>query len=91
MGGRDHIVQHVVGFTTICVISDYYHQSCEFESCSWRGVLNTTLCDKDCQSLATGWWLSPGTPFPSANKADNHDITDIVESGAKHHNLNQTF
>jgi hypothetical protein len=23
--------------------------SCEFESCSWRGVLDTTLCDKVCQ------------------------------------------
>jgi hypothetical protein len=22
---------------------------CEFESCSWRGVLDTTLCDKICQ------------------------------------------
>jgi len=27
--------------------------SCEVESCSWRGVLDTTLCDKVCQRLAT--------------------------------------
>jgi hypothetical protein len=26
------------------------------------GVLDTTLCDKDCQCLATGWWFSQGTP-----------------------------
>ena len=27
-----------------------------------RGVLNTTLCDKVCQWLATGRWFSSGTP-----------------------------
>ena len=41
--GRDHMV---VGFTTTCAISAYNHQHCEFESHSWRGVLNTTLCHK---------------------------------------------
>ena len=25
------------------------YSCCEFESCSWRDVLNTTLCDKVCQ------------------------------------------
>jgi len=41
----------VVGFTTTCAINAYNHQSCELESCSWRGVLDTdtTLCDKVCQ------------------------------------------
>jgi hypothetical protein len=29
----------VVGFTTICAISAYHHKSCEFEPCSWQGVL----------------------------------------------------
>jgi hypothetical protein len=27
-------------------ISAYHHWSCEFESRSWQGVLDTTLCDK---------------------------------------------
>jgi hypothetical protein len=36
----------VVGFTTTCAVSAYHHQSCEFEPRSWRGVLDTTLCDK---------------------------------------------
>ena len=36
-------------------------KSCEFESCSWRGVLDTTLYDKVCQWLATGQWFSWGT------------------------------
>ena len=36
----------VVGFTTTCVISAYHHKSCEFEPHSWRGILDTTLCDK---------------------------------------------
>ena len=41
----------VVGFTTICAISAYHRQRCEFESRKWRGVhvLDTTLCDKVCQ------------------------------------------
>ena len=41
--GRDGMV---VGFTTTYAISAYHHSRCEFESCSWRGVLDTTLCDK---------------------------------------------
>jgi len=45
--GRDRIV---VGFTTICVISAYHHSKrFEIEFRSWRGVLDTTLCDKICQ------------------------------------------
>jgi hypothetical protein len=51
-----------------------------------RGVLETTSCDKDDQWFATGLWFSPGTPVSSINKSDCHDITNIVESGIKHHN-----
>jgi len=40
--GRDRMV---VGFTTIYSISAYHHWSCEFESRSRRGVLDTTLWD----------------------------------------------
>ena len=36
----------VVGFTTSCAIGAYHHYSGEFESRSWRGVLDTTLHDK---------------------------------------------
>jgi len=39
----------MVGFTTTCAIRAYYHVSCEFDPRSWRGVLDTTLCDKVCQ------------------------------------------
>jgi hypothetical protein len=42
------------------------------ESCSWRSVLNTTLCDKICQ------WFSLGTQVSSTNKTDCHYITEIV-------------
>ena len=38
----------VVGFATTCAISAYHHLSCEFEPCSWRGVLDT-ICDQVCQ------------------------------------------
>ena len=50
----------------------------EFEPLSWGGVLNTTLCDKVCQWLATGRWFSPGTLVPSSNKTDYHDIAEIL-------------
>jgi hypothetical protein len=43
-----------------------------------RGVLDTTLCDKICQWLATGRWFSPGTVVSSTNKTDDHDITEIL-------------
>jgi hypothetical protein len=64
------------------------HWNCEFESCSWRDLLNTTLCDKVCQWLAAGWWFSPGTPTSSTNKTDRHNITEILLSDIKHHNPN---
>jgi hypothetical protein len=38
----------------------------------------TTICDKVCQWLATGWWFSPGIPVSSTNKTDCHDITEIL-------------
>ena len=44
--GRDCMV---VGFTTTCAINDYHHYRSEYESCAWRSVLDTTLCDKVCQ------------------------------------------
>ena len=43
--GRDGIV-HVVGFTMTYASSAYHSKRCESESHSWRGVLDTTLCDK---------------------------------------------
>jgi hypothetical protein len=30
------------------------------------------------KSLATGRWFSPGPPVSSINKADSHDITEIL-------------
>ena len=56
-------------------ISSYYYQNCEFEFRSWRGVLDTILCDKVCQWLATGRWFSRDTPVSSINKVDRHEIT----------------
>jgi hypothetical protein len=55
---------------------------------SCPGVLDTTLCDKACQRLATGLWFSLGTSVSSTNKTVCHDID---ESGAKHHKPNQTI
>jgi hypothetical protein len=41
-------------------------------------VLDTTLCDKICQWLATGRWFSPDPPVSSINKTDIHDIAVIL-------------
>ena len=43
----------VVGFAAPCAISTCHHLSCEFESHSWRGVLNTTLFDKVSQPVTS--------------------------------------
>ena len=67
----------VVGLTTTCTISAYHHLICEFEPRSWKSVLDTTLYDKVCHSLATGRWYSPGTPVSFSSKTNRHDITDI--------------
>jgi ABC-type dipeptide/oligopeptide/nickel transport system permease component len=42
------------------------------------GVLDTTLCDKVCQWLATGRWFSPGSSVSSSIKTDHHEITEIL-------------
>jgi hypothetical protein len=64
----------VVGFITTYVISAYHHLRCEFESRSWRGMLNkyTTLCDQVRQQLSVCRW------FSSTNKTDRHYITEIL-------------
>jgi hypothetical protein len=49
-----------------------------FRTPLWRGVVDTTLCDKVCQWLATGRWFSPGTLVFSNNKTDRNDITEIL-------------
>ena len=52
--------------------------SCLFLDCSWQGVLDTTLCDKVCQWLATGRWFSLGTLVSFTNKTDCLDIVEIL-------------
>ena len=49
--------------------------SYDFKSHSWWGVLDTTLCDKVCQWLATGQWFSP---VSFTNKSEHHNITEIL-------------
>ena len=43
---RGHRDRMVVGFTY--AIGAYHHYHWELKSCSWRGVLDSTLCDKVC-------------------------------------------
>ena len=59
------------------MVGFYHHWNCEFKPRSWRGVLDTTLCDKVCQWLGTvGGFLR--TPIYSTNKTDRHDIIEIL-------------
>ena len=51
---------------------------CEFESHSWRGVPDTTLCDNFCRWFAAGRWFSPDTPISYTNKTDRHYINEIL-------------
>ena len=41
--GHDRMI---IEFTTTYAISVYHDYSCDSESRSWRGVLDTALCDK---------------------------------------------
>jgi hypothetical protein len=75
--GRRDRNRMIVEFTTTYAVSAYHLYSCEFESRSWRDVLDTTLSDKVSQWLATGRWYIPGTPV-SPTKTDSHYITDIL-------------
>jgi hypothetical protein len=68
----------VVGFTTTYTISAYHYLCCEFESRSRWGVLDTRLCDKVFQWLATSRWFSLGTPISSTSKTDRHHIAEIL-------------
>jgi hypothetical protein len=53
----------------------YHHWSCEFESSSWRGVLDITICHKVYPWLSAGRWFSS---VSSANKTDRQDIIEIL-------------
>ena len=43
-----------------------------------RGVLDTTLCNKVCQWVATGQRFYPGNSDFLHQKTDRHDITEIL-------------
>ena len=60
-----------------CTISAYmYHRSsCEFESHSWGGILDTTLCDS-LSATCDGLVVFLSTPLSSTNKTDCHNITE---------------
>ena len=62
-------------------IHDYICNQCVSPLTLWvripprRGVLDTTLCNKVCQWLATGRRFSP---VSSTNKTDRNDIAEIL-------------
>jgi len=68
----------VLGFTTIYAIVAYHHWSCDFQSRSWRSVLDTTVC----YLRQVGGFLQV-LPVSTTSTSDRH--WNIVESGVKHH------
>jgi hypothetical protein len=42
----------------------------ELNSCSWHGILDTTLYDKVCQGFEAGVWISSDILVSSINKTD---------------------
>ena len=76
-----------------CLLDLYLCNRCQSPLMLWVRILLRarciTLCDKVCQWLATGRWSSPGTPVPSSNKTDGHNITEILLKVAlRHHKPN---
>ena len=60
----------VVGLTTTYTISTYQHECCEFESHSWRGVLDTTLlCVSEFRKVGAFLWTLT---------ADRYDIAELL-------------
>ena len=78
-----------IAYTIFIWGQSWSHGRCEFESCWWRGVLHTTICDKVCQWLVTGRWFSRGPPVSPTNKTDCHDIIEILLKVALN-TINQT-
>ena len=78
LGGSCSHDRMVIGLTKTCAFSAYHYWICEFESHSWRGVLDTALCDKVCQWPLTGRWFFLGNLVSSTNKTDCHDISEIL-------------
>jgi hypothetical protein len=74
MGGRRGHDCILVGFTVTYAISAYRLWRCEFESRSGEVYSIQHICDKVCQWVVAGRCFSP----VSSNKADRHDITEIV-------------
>ena len=68
--GRLGLDRMVVGFITTYVIKCLSPLKLWVWISLGRGVIDTTLCDKVYQWLATGRWFPLGTPVSSTNKAD---------------------
>ena len=67
----------VVGFITTCAISVNRHYSWQFESRSWRGVLDTTLCDSLLVTCDRPVGFS-GYSVSSTNRSDSHYIIEML-------------
>ena len=74
----------VVELTTTCAIIAYHHLGCEFETHSWRGVLDKTLCDKVCGFL----WVLQFPPQSSNWNIFESCVKHLISNGQM---MDQTF
>ena len=73
--GRDRMV---VGYITTYAISGYHHLRCEFQSHSGEMYSIQHYAIKFVIDLRQFGFFSPGNPISSTNKADRHDIAEIL-------------
>ena len=64
--GCDHMA---AAPTTTCPTT----KCCEFESCCWLGVLDTTLGDTVCQRLLPDWWFSQTWSHNVVSSTSHHE------------------
>ena len=68
----------IVGFITTYVISTYHQPHYVFESGSGEMYLIQHYMKKFVSGLRQVGGFFPGTPVPSTNKTDRHEITKIL-------------
>ena len=69
-----HLVGYFLKLPDFNLTLIYY----KFEPRSWRGVFDTTLCDKVYQWHTTVRWFSLGIPVSPTSKTDRNNITEIL-------------
>ena len=74
VSGKVYLIQSYVSLIPVSGKVYLIQSYVSFNSCQWKGVLDTILCDKDYQLIKESLWLSSGTQIFFT------DITEIIVS-----------